>query len=54
MGFTVSNLDELSNKLKSLSLEEYKKMKTNANLVRTKIISGGYLNDTINHALKIA
>jgi glycosyltransferase involved in cell wall biosynthesis len=54
IGFTVSNLDELSDKLESLSLEEYKKMKTNINLVRTKIISGGYLNDAINHALKIA
>lgn len=54
IGFTVSNLDELSDKLESLSLEEYKKMKTNVNLVRTKIISGGYLNDAINHALKIA
>ncbi|MBG6132679.1 glycosyltransferase involved in cell wall biosynthesis [Aquimarina sp. EL_43] len=53
IGFTVSNLDELSNKLESLSLEEYKKMKTNVDLVRTKIISGGYLNDAINHALKI-
>ncbi|EZH76033.1 hypothetical protein ATO12_04380 [Aquimarina atlantica] len=53
IGFTVSNLDELSNKLESLSSEEYKKMKTNVDLVRTKIISGGYLNDAINHALKI-
>ncbi|WP_109097118.1 beta-1,6-galactofuranosyltransferase [Aquimarina sp. AU58] len=53
IGFTVSNLDELSNKLESLSLEDYKKMKTNVDLVRTKIISGGYLNDAINHALKI-
>ncbi|WP_106794665.1 beta-1,6-galactofuranosyltransferase [Aquimarina sp. Aq78] len=54
IGFTVSNLDELSDKLESLSLDEYKKMKTNVDLVRTKIISGGYLNDAINHALKIA
>ncbi|PKV51680.1 hypothetical protein ATE84_3772 [Aquimarina sp. MAR_2010_214] len=53
IGFTVSNLDELSDKLESLSLEEYKNMKTNVDLVRTKIISGGYLNDAINHALKI-
>ncbi|WP_024772605.1 hypothetical protein [Aquimarina macrocephali] len=53
IGFTVSNLDELSDKLENLSLDEYKKMKTNVDLVRTKIISGGYLNDAINHALKI-
>ncbi|WP_062055166.1 hypothetical protein [Aquimarina longa] len=52
IGFTISNLDDLSDKLKNLSTEEYQKMKKNVNQVRTKIISGGYLNDAINHALK--
>jgi hypothetical protein len=53
IGFTISNLDELSGKLENLSLEEYKKMKTNVDQVRSKIISGGYLSDAINQALKM-
>ncbi|WP_103067963.1 beta-1,6-galactofuranosyltransferase [Aquimarina sediminis] len=54
IGFTVSNLNELSHKLENLSLEEYQKMKTNVDRVRSKIISGGYLNDAMNQALKTA
>lgn len=53
IGFTVTNLDQLSDILDNLSLEEYKEMKNNVNTIRTKIISGGYLNDAINQALKI-
>lgn len=53
IGFTISNLDQLSDKLNSLSIEEYKTMKDNVNKARTKIISGGYLKDAINQALKM-
>ncbi len=53
IGFTISNLDQLSDVLDNLSIEEYEEMKSNVNKVRTKIISGGYLNDAINQALKI-
>lgn len=53
IGFTISNLNELSDKLENLSLEEYNQMKSNVDQVRTKIISGGHLNDAVNHALKI-
>ncbi|GAA4272335.1 beta-1,6-galactofuranosyltransferase [Aquimarina gracilis] len=52
IGLVVSNLKDLSDKLEQLSKEDYKTMKANVNNVRTKIISGGYLNNAVNEALQ--
>ncbi|MBQ0735479.1 beta-1,6-galactofuranosyltransferase [Aquimarina celericrescens] len=52
LGITISNLADLSNALERLSNEEYQTMKSNVNQVRTKIISGGYLNNALNEALQ--
>ncbi|TPN82363.1 beta-1,6-galactofuranosyltransferase [Aquimarina algicola] len=52
IGFTVSNLNQLSQKLQNLSKEEYQSMKANVEKVRKKIIAGGYLKDAINQIVK--
>ncbi|KZS41148.1 hypothetical protein AWE51_23655 [Aquimarina aggregata] len=52
LGLTISNLKDLSEKLENLSPEEYQTMKNNVNQVRSKIISGGYLNNAVNEALQ--
>ncbi len=52
LGITISNLADLSDTLERLSNEEYQTMKSNVNQVRTKIISGGYLNNALNEALQ--
>ncbi len=52
IGFTVANLKDVSKILQDLSQEEYQTMKVNVNKVRTKIISGGYLSDSVNAALR--
>jgi len=52
IGIAISNLKDLSNALENLSNEEYGEMKKNVNKVRTKIISGGYLNKAINQTLQ--
>ncbi len=52
IGIVISNLKDLNDKLEKLSNEDYKTMKVNVNQVRTKIISGGYLNNAVNEALQ--
>ncbi|WP_109301284.1 beta-1,6-galactofuranosyltransferase [Aquimarina sp. AU474] len=52
LGIAISNLKDLSDVLKNLSLEDYQNMKNNVDKARTKIISGGYLNDAVNKALQ--
>ncbi len=52
LGIVVSNLKDLSDKLEQLSNEDYQKMKSNIDSARTKIISGGYLNNAVNKALQ--
>ncbi len=52
IGITISNLKDLSDKLEKLSGEDYMTMKANVNKVRTKIISGEYLNNAVNEALQ--
>jgi len=52
IGISISNLKNLDEKLEKLTVEEYEKMKNNVNKVRTKIISGGYLNSAINKTLQ--
>ncbi len=52
LGFTVKNLKDLSSKLEKLSHEDYQKMKENVDHVRTKIISGKYLDKAVNEALQ--
>ncbi len=52
IGIVISNLKDLSYQLANLSQTDYEEMKTNVNRVRTKIISGGYLNDAVNKALQ--
>jgi len=52
LGFVVSNLKDLSDKLQNLSQEDYQKMKNNVDITRKKIISGKYLNHAINEALQ--
>ncbi len=52
LGIAVSNLKDLSNILGNLSQEDYQNMKKNIDDARTKIISGGYLNEAVNKALQ--
>jgi len=52
IGISISNLKNLDEELENLSSEAYEKMKNNVNKVRTKIISGGYLDNAVNTALQ--
>ncbi len=52
IGIAIASLKDLSDTLENLSVEDYLTMKKNVNQVRTKIISGGYLNNAVNQALQ--
>ncbi len=52
LGFVVSNLSDLSDLLHNITQAEYQTMKANVEKVRTKIISGGYLEDALNSSFQ--
>ncbi len=52
IGIAVSNLKDLSDILDKLSTEEYLEMKKNVNIVRQKIVSGGFLKDAVTKAIE--
>ncbi len=53
IGFSISSLDELNERLKKLSVDDIQNMREQVNRVSNRLRSGGFLTSAVNQALSV-